>query len=113
LSFAGGGEHAGRRYLREATIAPVYPRQGWAERDRVIQKPMGWAQGFLKEERHLFSPNPESFGHAGMGGALGWADPIDGLAFGYVMNKMDWRVRSPRCVALCRALYECEPVRAR
>jgi len=41
-----------------------------------------------------------------MGGALGWCDPVEGLTFGYVMNLMDWRVRSPRCVALCHALYE-------
>lgn len=107
LPFAGGGAHGGRRYLREETIAPVHSRQGWAH-DLVVQKPMGWSQGFLKEERHLFSPTPQSFGHAGMGGALGWADPVEGLAIGYVMNRMDWRVRSPRCVALCRALYESE-----
>jgi hypothetical protein len=31
---------------------------------------------------------------------------------GYVMNDLDWRVRSPRALALCSALYECEPVRS-
>jgi CubicO group peptidase (beta-lactamase class C family) len=41
-----------------------------------------------------------------MGGALGWVDPVNEISFGYVMNKMDWHVRSPRAVALCRALYE-------
>ena len=49
-------------------------------------------------------------GHAGMGGYLGWCDPVEELAFGYVMNRMDWRVRSPRAIALCRSLYECAPV---
>jgi CubicO group peptidase (beta-lactamase class C family) len=106
LPFASRGEHGGRRYVQAATLEPVYRRQGWAARDLVLQKPLGWSHGFLKEERHLFSPNPESFGHAGMGGALGWADPIDELTIGYAMNRMDWRVRSARCVALCRALYE-------
>ncbi len=28
-----------------------------------------------------------AFGHAGMGGSLGFADPAARLAFGYVMNK--------------------------
>ncbi|MFK7989259.1 MAG: serine hydrolase domain-containing protein [Sandaracinaceae bacterium] len=111
LPFANGGEHDGRRYVREASLTPIYARLGWSERDRVLQKPVGWSHGFLKEERHMFSPNPASFGHAGMGGYLGWCDPIDGLAFGYVMNRMDWRVRSPRCIALCRAIYDSAPVR--
>jgi len=111
LPFASGGEHAGRRYLREDTLAPAYRRTGWSERDLVLQKPLGWTHGFLKEERHIFSPTPESFGHAGMGGALGWCDPVHQLAIGYVMNRMDFRVRSPRALALCHALYECDPVR--
>lgn len=108
LPFAGGGEHDGRRYLSERTLEPLYRRQSWSWQDQVLCKPIGWSQGFVKEERHLFSPTPESFGHPGMGGALGWCDPVHGIALGYVMNKMDWRVRSPRAVALCRALYECE-----
>ena len=111
LPFALGGEVEGKRYFSEASLEPLMRRQGWSERDSVLQKPLGWSQGFLKEERHLFCPNPSSFGHSGMGGALGWCDPSQGVALGYVMNRMDWRVRSPRCVALCRALYECEPLR--
>jgi len=30
---------------------------------------------------------PTAFGHVGMGGSLGFADPAEGIAFGYVMNK--------------------------
>ncbi|MFO0616814.1 MAG: serine hydrolase domain-containing protein [Polyangiaceae bacterium] len=111
LPFASGGEHGGRRYLRSQTLLAAYRREGWSERDRVLQKPLGWSNGFLKEERHVFSPTPESFGHAGMGGALGWADPVQQLTVGYVMNRMDFRVRSPRALSLCHALYECEPIR--
>lgn len=102
------GTHEGKRWFSDAAISALHPREGWSERDLVLCKPLGWNRGFLKEERHLFSPNLESFGHAGMGGALGWCDPVTGLAWGYVMNKMDWRVRARPCVALCRALYECE-----
>ncbi len=32
---------------------------------------------------------PNSFGHFGAGGSLGWADPDAELGMGYVMNKMD------------------------
>ena len=28
------------------------------------------------------------FGHAGLGGSLGWADPASGLAFGFVHNRL-------------------------
>jgi CubicO group peptidase (beta-lactamase class C family) len=111
LPFASGGVAGGRTYLRAATLSPVHERQSWSERDLVLQKPIGWSQGFLKEETHLFSPHRESFGHAGMGGALGWCDPVSETTFGYVMNRLDWRVRSPRAIALCRALYDCEPLR--
>jgi CubicO group peptidase (beta-lactamase class C family) len=110
LPWAAGGVHDGRRYVSAATVAALYGRGSWSERDRVLQKPLGWTRGFLKDE--VFSPQRASFGHAGMGGALGWADPVAGLTFGYVMNAMDWRVRSSRALALCRALYACEPVRA-
>jgi CubicO group peptidase (beta-lactamase class C family) len=110
LPFASGGTVDGRAYLKPSTLAPLHARQSWSERDLVLQKPIGWSQGFVKEQTTLFSPNPESFGHPGMGGALGWCDPMAGIAVGYVMNRMDWRVRSPRAVALCRALYACEAV---
>lgn len=102
------GVFQGKRYIAESTIASVIPRQGWSDRDLVLGKPLGWAQGFLKEEEHIYSPNRESFGHAGMGGSLGWCDPKARLGFGYVMNRCDWRIRSPRALALCKALYRCD-----
>ncbi len=97
----------GTRLVSEEAVRPLHRRQTWSTRDRIIQKPLGWSQGFLKDERRLFSPNSASFGHAGAGGPVGWADPVTGLSIGYVMNRMDWRIRSPRCVALCRAVYRC------
>ncbi len=111
LPFASGGSFDGRAYVKPTTLAPVYERQSFADRDRVLQKPLGWSQGFLKEDQGVFGPTREAFGHAGLGGALGWCDPVRELSFGYVMNKLDWRVRSPRALALCRSLYECEALR--
>jgi CubicO group peptidase (beta-lactamase class C family) len=112
LPLSIGGELDGRRYLSRATVEALSERTGWSERDAVLQKPLGWNRGFLKEEPGIFGPRTESFGHAGMGGALGWCDPVSQLSIGYVMNRMDWRIRSPRTMALCRALYECEPIRS-
>ena len=108
LPFAAQGRFNSKTFFDDKTLANTYRRQGWSSNDLVLQKPVGWSNGFCKEERHLFSPNPESFGHPGMGGALGWADPIEEITIGYAMNRMDWRIRSPRIVNLCRVLYDCE-----
>jgi len=106
-ALANDGAIDGVRLVGAGAIEPVMARQSWAERDRVLQKPIGWSQGFLKEEVGMFSPNRESFGHAGAGGALGWCDPRARLALGYVTGKMDHRVHSRRARALCAALYRC------
>ncbi len=47
-----------------------------------------------------------ALGHAGMGGSLGFADPHNRLALGYVMNKMVIGFDT-RSLELCRALYRC------
>ena len=52
---------------------------------------------------------PQSFGHGGAGGSLGYADPERGIGFGYVMNKM-WALTSfmtpdPRAQSLVRAVH--------
>ncbi len=89
--------------IDRAHLEPIFSRQSWSQDDRVLLKPLGWSQGFLKEEPHLFSSDLQSFGHAGAGGILGWVSPRHELAIGYVMNRMDFRVRSPRAIALAMA----------
>lgn len=106
-ALANGGSIDGVTLVSARAIEPLQARQSWSPRDRVLRKPVGWSQGFLKEETSLFSPNPESFGHPGAGGALGWCDPKARLAIGYVTSKMDYRVRSRRALALAHATYAC------
>ncbi len=55
--------------------------------------------------RRPFGPNGRSFGHFGTGGAVGFADPDAGVAFGYVMNHVIPRWRSSRNQALIDAVY--------
>jgi len=107
LPWSVGGHWQGREWISPATLEQVTGRQSWSERDLVLGKALGWSQGFLKEEAGVFSPNPESFGHSGIGGPLGWCDPGAQLAIGYTLNRSDWRVRSPRALALCAAIYAC------
>jgi len=107
-AYAGLLGHAGQSPLvPPARLSEVLARQSWSTHDRVLLKPLGWSQGFLKEEPHIFSRDPQSFGHAGAGGILGWAIPAAGVAVGYVMNGMDFHIRSPRALALAHALQDC------
>ena len=57
--------------------------------------------------RRPFGPNPSAFGHFGTGGAVGFADPDAGVAFGYAMNHVIPRWQSTRNRALIDALYRC------
>lgn len=50
-----------------------------------------WGLGFMLNRGVVSTGRmggPRSFGHFGMGGSVGWADPDSELAVGYVMNKM-------------------------
>ena len=51
-----------------------------------------WGLGFMLNRGILGSEafgGPRSFGHFGMGGSAGWADPDIELGMGYVMNRME------------------------
>jgi CubicO group peptidase (beta-lactamase class C family) len=53
--------------------------------------------------------SPESFGHPGFGGQLGWADPATGISFAYVTNGFDRNDlrEGRRSVALCSLAGSC------
>jgi CubicO group peptidase (beta-lactamase class C family) len=56
-----------------------------------------------------FSPygSAASFGHAGAGGSVGFADPENGLGFGYVMNRTMTNLSGdPRSRGLVAAAYQ-------
>ena len=57
--------------------------------------------------RRPFGPNPSAFGHFGTGGAVGFADPDAGVAFGYAMNHVIPRWQSSRNRSLIDAVYRC------
>ena len=105
--LANDGQLGDVNIFEEGFLRPVYQREGWSTQDAVLGKPLGWNRGFLKEEVGMFSNNEESFGHSGLGGALGWADPVNRVSIGYITGSLDWRVRSPRCLRLCDAISSC------
>lgn len=71
----------------------------------ILGEDVTFGLGFVPtSERRPLGPNTRSFGHFGTGGALGYADPDDQLAFGYVMNHVRPRWQSSRNRALIEAV---------
>ena len=67
-----------------------------------------WACGFVLNTDGVFGPNPNSFGHSGLGGSLGFADPDNQIAISYTPNRMGYKPRSdPRAIALIDMAYSC------
>ncbi len=75
--------------------------------DEVYRTETAWALGFFNPAPGLeFSPNPSAFGHAGIGGSIGFADPDAGVGFAYLMNRLGPSpLLDPRPRALVDALY--------
>lgn len=48
----------------------------------------------------------QGFGHPGAGGSVGFADPENGVGFGYAMNKVVFGAPDPRSGLLVRAAYD-------
>jgi CubicO group peptidase (beta-lactamase class C family) len=112
-----GGVWRGRRYLGEKTMAWMTTRlsQGF---DKVLQLDTSFSAGFMmdpldgqgKKIRSLLGPSLRAFGHPGAGGSLGFADPENGIGFGYVMNQMEPGVLpGERARAIVDSLYAPAP----
>jgi CubicO group peptidase (beta-lactamase class C family) len=101
-----GGVIDGAPVLAPETIANIrQPR--WEGPCGMTDRWYAYALGlFVNREMAYMGPNPRTFGHPGVGGALGFADPENALAFGYGGNAL-----SPlpgvgdRCRALIDAAY--------
>jgi CubicO group peptidase (beta-lactamase class C family) len=73
--------------------------------DRVLVVGTRFGLGYMLHGSASPLLSPASFGHPGRGGALGFADPESGVAFGYVTNGFRKSVTAdPRAQALVRAV---------
>ncbi|UJR34412.1 hypothetical protein I4U23_021819 [Adineta vaga] len=59
------------------------------EIDAVFQIPTVFGLGFTLFDDILPEFGPETFGHTGAGGSIGFASPSKNLSFAYVMNRLD------------------------
>jgi CubicO group peptidase (beta-lactamase class C family) len=108
LANGGGG------LLRPETIARMGQVSAATHMDATLMQPMRFGLGFMKRTDNrqaggdslLFSE--AAFGHVGMGGSLGFADPEAELSFGYTMNRMGAGILlNDRGQSLVDAAYRC------
>ncbi|WP_324194193.1 serine hydrolase domain-containing protein [Nocardia blacklockiae] len=84
-ALAGDGTVAGRPYLSARTLAAVRRVERYRLDHALFYVPLMWHLGY----HSLPIPGAYTgFGHIGLGGSFGWADPRLGLSVGYVHNRM-------------------------
>jgi CubicO group peptidase (beta-lactamase class C family) len=98
------GEVDGHRILAPDTLAAATAEQA-AGIDRILRVPVRIGTGFGLPTPDAFWYSPTAFGFSGYGGSLGFADPANGLAFGYVMNHIQEGVPDRRAATLLDAVH--------
>jgi CubicO group peptidase (beta-lactamase class C family) len=102
---ASGGMVRGKRYLARSIIEEA-SREHSAGEDAVLGRPSRFGLGFqLAPLDKPIGPNDGVVLHFGAGGALGFADPVGRIGFGYAMNRMGPRLANPTNRNLIEALY--------
>jgi len=82
-AIANGGRIDGTKFLSRELVAGLNGRRSLRP-DGNVGVPMAFHLGY---HRMPLDAIP-GFGHVGLGGSLGWADPDSGLAFGFVHNRL-------------------------
>ncbi|MEU7989553.1 serine hydrolase domain-containing protein [Streptosporangium canum] len=106
------GEVDGQRILASDTLAAATAEQV-SGTDRVLRVPVRIGTGFGLPTPDAFWYSPTAFGFPGYGGSLGFADPANGLAFGYVMNHIQEGVPDRRAATLLDAVHSAIRAQAR
>jgi len=105
-ALACGGNVDGFKVLSKQSIAQARTQQTRGM-DEVLLVETRFGNGFMLPTPGAdYGPNDRAFGHPGMGGSLGFADPEAGIGFGYVMNLTGASILvNERPAALTKALY--------
>ncbi|MER5517922.1 serine hydrolase domain-containing protein [Streptomyces sp. NPDC002763] len=99
-----GEVDGGTRLFTPETVELARAEQS-AGPDRVLVISTRFGLGYMLHGSASPLLSPASFGHPGRGGALGFADPESGIAFGYVTNGFRKSVTADaRAQALVRAV---------
>ncbi|MFI6855886.1 serine hydrolase domain-containing protein [Streptomyces sp. NPDC050416] len=99
------GDTAGAARLFTPETVELARAEESAGPDRVLVVGTRFGLGYMLHSSASPFLTPGSFGHPGRGGALGFADPDTGIAFGYVTNGFRKTVTAdPRAQGLVRAV---------
>ncbi|GAA5075176.1 serine hydrolase domain-containing protein [Nocardia iowensis] len=84
-ALANNGVAAGRLYLSPRTIKAIRRIQTYRLDSALFYAPMMWRLGY----HSLPMPGARAgYGHIGLGGSFGWAEPRLGLSVGFVHNRL-------------------------
>jgi CubicO group peptidase (beta-lactamase class C family) len=101
------GEVDGIRLLSPEQLARATTQQTKGPNTILFGLDIQFGLGYMLHTSLLAIGGEHSFGHFGLGGSMGWADPDADLALGYVMNRLDigmtGDVRSTRLLEACYA----------
>jgi CubicO group peptidase (beta-lactamase class C family) len=106
------GEPGGSRRLDDATvIAATTPHtdhlsEPWPLSEMPAPTRLRYGLGYQLGDPMVPMPGPRSFGHAGIGGQLSYADPASGVAVGYTCTNLALNVPDPRWLPWTAALTE-------
>ena len=105
--MAAGGTFEGKALIGRAAIEEA-ARPRFRGTDDSFALPAAFAAGYqIEDPVYGDRASPQTFGHTGWGGAVGFADPGAGLGFGYVTNRMlGFDDVDPRRKALIDAVYD-------
>lgn len=107
--LASGGELDDARIMSEERVKIMSERQTFKP-DRIISVSVGFALGFMCGGDGAWPQGPRvtSFGHAGLGGSIGFCDPEIDMAFGFTLNAMAMDlIGYGRTSQLAKAAREC------
>jgi CubicO group peptidase (beta-lactamase class C family) len=97
----------GIRTLKPETIARATEVQDTFADAVLMGMGTRFGLGFMLSSDFAPFGGPRGFGHPGAGGSVGFADPDKGVAFGYVMNKMQTNLAGdPRTLTLIEETYK-------
>ncbi len=103
--LAMGGELDGMRFVSADVVRQASEVQT-RRADKVVIYPLHWKLGYHRTDASIMAV-PEAFGHLGLGGAGGWANPELRLSFAYLHSGFPFTiVGQTRTTMMTAAVYE-------